>query len=145
MTQSQLGCCGLMTEQVEESWQVSPYISGLVFKVLVTVAGLVWLYALLKVWSGLVICTFENTCECCRSGLVWLYALLKVLVTVTCVVWSGPGSTCDCRRSGLVWVYALLKVLVTVAGVAQEPGFKPCSWRLSGSSFLLLFTLSFYF
>merc|ERR550539_1171961 len=22
MTQSQLGCCGLMTEQVEESWQV---------------------------------------------------------------------------------------------------------------------------
>ena len=111
MTQSQLGCCGLMTEQVEESWQVSPYISGLVFKVLVTVAGL-----------------------------VWLYALLKVLVTVTCVVWSGPGSTCDCRRSGLVWVYALLKVLVTVAGVAQEPGFEPSSWRLSGSSFLLLFT-----
>ena len=43
MTQSQLGCCGLMTEQVEESWQVSPYISGLVLEVLVTVVtGLVW-------------------------------------------------------------------------------------------------------
>ena len=61
MTQSQLGCCGLMTEQVEESWQVSSYISGLVWKVLGTVV----------------------------TGLVWLYVLLKVLVTVAGVVWSG--------------------------------------------------------
>ena len=35
--------------------------------------------------------------------------------------------------------------MTIVAGVAQEPGFKPSSWRLSGSPFLLLLTLSFYF
>ena len=48
MTQSQLHCCGLMTEQVEESWQVRNNFPGLVW------SGLVWscvcIFLYLQVW-----------------------------------------------------------------------------------------------